>query len=72
MAYLADLERCWSTCIRFSYDLADHVVRYHLGNDSIAQTTLAFFGSGLVYGSVSRIGPTRSNPAFIWGADSSP
>jgi len=37
LGYLADLKRCWSTCIRLSYHLADHVVRHHLEIDSIAR-----------------------------------
>lgn len=35
--YLADLNRCWVTCIRLSYYLADYVVRHHLQTDSDAQ-----------------------------------
>jgi hypothetical protein len=38
LGYLADLKRCWSTCIRLSYHLADHVVRHHLENDSLARS----------------------------------
>ncbi|KAJ5119007.1 hypothetical protein N7448_010715 [Penicillium atrosanguineum] len=37
LGYLADLKRCWSTCIRLSYHLADHVVRQHLETDSLAR-----------------------------------
>lgn len=37
LAYLADLERCWMTCIRLSYHLADHAVRHHLETDVIAR-----------------------------------
>ncbi|KAJ6112053.1 hypothetical protein N7523_008114 [Penicillium sp. IBT 18751x] len=37
LGYLADLKRCWSTCIRLSYHLADHVVRHHLETDSLAR-----------------------------------
>lgn len=37
LGYLADLKRCWSTCIRLSYHLADHVVRQHLETDSVAR-----------------------------------
>jgi hypothetical protein len=37
LGYLADLKRCWSTCIRLSYHLADHVVRRHLETDSMAR-----------------------------------
>ncbi|PLN82503.1 hypothetical protein BDW42DRAFT_166501 [Aspergillus taichungensis] len=35
--YLADLTRCWTTCIRLSYYLADHVVQQHLQTDPDAQ-----------------------------------
>lgn len=38
LAYLADLERCWTTCIRLSYHLADHAIRHHLEKDSIARS----------------------------------
>lgn len=37
LAYLADLKRCWTTCIRLSYHLADHAVRYRLETDSNAR-----------------------------------
>jgi hypothetical protein len=37
LAYLADLKRCWTTCIQLSYHLADHAVRHHLETDSIAR-----------------------------------
>lgn len=33
LAYLADLRRCWTTCIRLSYHLADHAVRHRLETD---------------------------------------
>jgi hypothetical protein len=36
-AYLADLKRCWVTCIQLSYYLADHTVRHHLDTDPIAR-----------------------------------
>lgn len=36
-AYLADLKRCWRTCIQLSYYLADHAVRHHLDTDPIAR-----------------------------------
>ncbi|KAJ5999042.1 hypothetical protein N7451_006852 [Penicillium sp. IBT 35674x] len=36
-AYLADLKRCWTTCIKLSYYLADHAVRHHLDTDPIAR-----------------------------------
>lgn len=36
-AYLADLNRCWTTCIQLSYHLADHAIRHHLDTDPIAQ-----------------------------------
>ncbi|KAJ5918382.1 hypothetical protein N7454_010757 [Penicillium verhagenii] len=36
-AYLIDLKRCWTTCIKLSYYLADHTVRHHLDTDPIAQ-----------------------------------
>lgn len=42
LAYLADLERCWSTCIRLSFHLADHAVRYHLEKDSFARSQWSF------------------------------
>ncbi|KAE8379203.1 hypothetical protein BDV26DRAFT_173178 [Aspergillus bertholletiae] len=32
--YLADLTRCWKTCVRLSYYLAEYVVYRHLRNDS--------------------------------------
>ncbi|PLB38275.1 uncharacterized protein BDW47DRAFT_105110 [Aspergillus candidus] len=35
--YLADLTRCWTTCIRLSYYLADHVVQQHLQTDPDVQ-----------------------------------
>jgi hypothetical protein len=37
LGYLGDLSRCWKTCIRLSYHLADHVVEHHLETDPIAQ-----------------------------------
>ncbi|KAJ5965307.1 hypothetical protein N7481_012021 [Penicillium waksmanii] len=37
LAYLADLKRCWTTCIQLSYYLADHAVRHHLETDAIAR-----------------------------------
>ncbi|KAJ5594401.1 uncharacterized protein N7459_000609 [Penicillium hispanicum] len=37
LAYLTDLKRCWATCVRLSFHLADHVVRYHLETDTIAR-----------------------------------
>lgn len=37
LGYLADLKRCWSTCIRLSYHLADHIVRQHLETDNVAR-----------------------------------
>ncbi|KAJ6114971.1 hypothetical protein N7486_000749, partial [Penicillium sp. IBT 16267x] len=36
-AYLSDLGRCWRTCIRLSYYLAEHAVRHHLDTDPIAR-----------------------------------
>jgi hypothetical protein len=36
LGYLGDLTRCWKTCIRLSYHLADHVVEHHLETDPIA------------------------------------
>ncbi|KAE8355157.1 hypothetical protein BDV28DRAFT_58350 [Aspergillus coremiiformis] len=36
--YLADLTRCWKTCIRLSYYLAEHVVHQHLQKDSISHS----------------------------------
>lgn len=38
LAYLADLKRCWVTCIRLSFHLADHTVRHHLDTDPIARS----------------------------------
>ncbi|GFF84706.1 hypothetical protein IFM60648_07120 [Aspergillus lentulus] len=35
--YLADLTRCWTTCIRLSYYLADYAVEHHLQHDPDAQ-----------------------------------
>ncbi|KAJ5885119.1 hypothetical protein N7495_009629 [Penicillium taxi] len=35
IAYLADLESCWTTCIRLCYHLADHTVRHHLDTDPV-------------------------------------
>lgn len=35
--YLADLTRCWTTCIRLSYYLADYAVHNHLQTDPVAQ-----------------------------------
>ncbi|KAJ5613614.1 hypothetical protein N7528_007268 [Penicillium herquei] len=37
-AYLADLQRCWTTCIQLSYHLADHAVRHHLDTDPLARS----------------------------------
>ncbi|KAK1140474.1 hypothetical protein N8T08_010318 [Aspergillus melleus] len=37
LGYLADLTRCWTTCIRLSYYLADYVVNNHLQTNAIAQ-----------------------------------
>lgn len=37
LGYLGDLKRCWDTCLRLSYHLADHVVEHHLETDPIAQ-----------------------------------
>ncbi|KAJ5768615.1 hypothetical protein N7533_001198 [Penicillium manginii] len=37
LAYIADLRRCWTTCIQLSYHLADHAVRHHLETDAIAR-----------------------------------
>ncbi|KAJ5154662.1 uncharacterized protein N7500_010101 [Penicillium coprophilum] len=37
LGYLGDLKRCWNTCIRLSYHLADHVVEHHLETDPIAK-----------------------------------
>ncbi|KAJ5111011.1 hypothetical protein N7532_001546 [Penicillium argentinense] len=37
LAYISDLERCWTTCIQLSYHLADHAVRHHLETDAIAR-----------------------------------
>ncbi|KAG0153993.1 hypothetical protein PDIDSM_1372 [Penicillium digitatum] len=37
LGYLGDLKRCWNTCIRLSYHLADHVIEHHLGTDPNAQ-----------------------------------
>lgn len=37
LAYLADLKRCWVTCIRLSFHLADHTIRHHLDTDPIAR-----------------------------------
>ncbi|PLB52604.1 hypothetical protein P170DRAFT_107212 [Aspergillus steynii IBT 23096] len=37
LGYLADLTRCWTTCIRLSYYLAEYVVRHHLQTDALAQ-----------------------------------
>ncbi|KAJ5820798.1 hypothetical protein EN45_046250 [Penicillium chrysogenum] len=37
LGYLGDLKRCWNTCIRLSYHLADHVVEHHLETDIIAR-----------------------------------
>lgn len=42
LAYLADLIRCWSTCVRLSYHLADNVVRHHLETDSAARPIWSF------------------------------
>lgn len=36
-AYLADLNRCWTTCIHLSYHLADNVVRHYLQTDTDAR-----------------------------------
>lgn len=36
-AYLADLQRCWKTCIHLSYYLAEYTVRHHLETDPIAR-----------------------------------
>jgi hypothetical protein len=35
--YLADLTRCWTTCIRLSYYLADYAVQHHLQHVPEAQ-----------------------------------
>ncbi|KAF7174077.1 hypothetical protein CNMCM5623_006365 [Aspergillus felis] len=35
--YLADLTRCWVTCLRLSYYLADYAIQHHLQHDSDAQ-----------------------------------
>ena len=35
--YLADLTRCWTTCIRLSWYLADYGVHHHLQTDPDAQ-----------------------------------
>ncbi|XHG09437.1 hypothetical protein AWENTII_012493 [Aspergillus wentii] len=40
-AYLADLNRCWTTCIKLSYYLAEHTVRHHLETDATARTSWA-------------------------------
>ena len=32
--YLADLTRCWKTCIKLSYYLAEYVIHQHLQKDS--------------------------------------
>lgn len=32
--YLTDLTRCWKTCIRLSFYLAESVVQHHLGTDA--------------------------------------
>ncbi|KAJ5162262.1 hypothetical protein N7492_007654 [Penicillium capsulatum] len=37
LAYLMDLKRCWTTCIRLSYHLADHAVRHRLETDPNAR-----------------------------------
>lgn len=37
LGYLGDLHRCWKTCLRLSYHLADHVVEHHLETDPLAQ-----------------------------------
>lgn len=37
LGYLGDLKRCWNTCIRLSYHLADHVVEHHLETELIAR-----------------------------------
>ncbi|GFF31618.1 hypothetical protein IFM46972_03279 [Aspergillus udagawae] len=36
--YLADLTRCWVTCLRLSYYLAGYAVQHHLQHDSDAQS----------------------------------
>ncbi|KAJ6157418.1 hypothetical protein N7470_005010 [Penicillium chermesinum] len=41
LAYLVDLKRCWVTCIRLSFHLADHEIRYHLETDSVARSMWA-------------------------------
>ncbi|KAJ5219960.1 hypothetical protein N7468_009164 [Penicillium chermesinum] len=33
--------RCWVTCIRLSFHLADHEIRYHLETDSVARSMWA-------------------------------
>ncbi|KAF9892804.1 hypothetical protein FE257_000393 [Aspergillus nanangensis] len=35
--YMADLTRCWTTCIRLSYYLAEYVVQQHLQADQIVR-----------------------------------
>ncbi|EAW21788.1 uncharacterized protein NFIA_069590 [Aspergillus fischeri NRRL 181] len=35
--YLADLTRCWMTCLRLSYYLADYAVQHHLQHDPEAR-----------------------------------
>lgn len=37
LGYMADLTRCWRTCIRLSYYLAAHVVQHHLQTDPVAR-----------------------------------
>ncbi|KAJ5306374.1 hypothetical protein N7508_005389 [Penicillium antarcticum] len=37
LGYLGDLHRCWETCLRLSYHLADHVVEHHLETDPLAR-----------------------------------
>ncbi|CAI7616554.1 unnamed protein product [Penicillium glandicola] len=37
LGYVGDLKRCWNTCIRLSYHLADHAVEHHLETDPLAQ-----------------------------------
>ncbi|KAF7589374.1 hypothetical protein BBP40_004422 [Aspergillus hancockii] len=36
--YLADLTRCWKTCIKLSYYLAEYMVHHHIQTDPIAQS----------------------------------
>ncbi|KAA8645857.1 F-box protein [Aspergillus tanneri] len=37
LGYVADLNRCWTTCVRLSYYLAEYVVHHHLQTDALAQ-----------------------------------